>query len=275
MNASLETGSERGKVRKHIKLIGEHALPNIGSVARYGIKDKVNGKESREDKEGLLKKINTIPSSLNSSRRISYNINLDINQQNGQEYFLKKDKNAHKVHLGAALRNSESNSQMLTTNGNIIVKRTIESLKVTRKRNHYGLEEHDFALNNRKTELRKPAIMKAQHPMQIPTFRNVKISKDMSKIFRIDRNINLAKGKYSNVGGSKQHPGKIFSSVAACTKAGKVKEIWKQNQDSSLIELNLLEGIPNSHFLAVFDGHGKEGGLVSQFLTKSLPSSDY
>jgi hypothetical protein len=64
----------------------------------------------------------------------------------------------------------------------------------------------------------------------------------------------------------------LFTSVSIQSKPGRHSDALKSNQDAYFIEPKLF-GLDDCAMLAVFDGHGKEGSKVSQFLSHCLRSS--
>lgn len=108
---------------------------------------------------------------------------------------------------------------------------------------------------------------------------NFKLSRKTGNLFKLAK-INE---KSADVNGKeaflkKNQAGKFgrgpFSSSAVCTKAGKINEVSKQNQDASCIVQRLLQR-DDCALLVVFDGHGRKGGEVSSFLSKTLPGRHY
>jgi hypothetical protein len=63
-----------------------------------------------------------------------------------------------------------------------------------------------------------------------------------------------------------------FSSVGAQTRAGRINDEPKANQDTHVLIKRLLDR-DDCSFVAVFDGHGRAGGEVSAFLASSFPGS--
>ena len=95
----------------------------------------------------------------------------------------------------------------------------------------------------------------------VPALRSSNITSEVIRTLKSSKThatVRVAKRNHINIG--------------SCTRAGRFRDALKKNQDSYVKEFGLL-GNPNFSFFAVFDGHGREGGAVSAFLTKVVVSS--
>jgi len=73
---------------------------------------------------------------------------------------------------------------------------------------------------------------------------------------------------------SREFFAKVFKSIASKTVAGMSMGRSKENQDSSIVEINVL-GIQQTSLIGVFDGHGVDGGKISKFLSDNLKGALY
>lgn len=107
--------------------------------------------------------------------------------------------------------------------------------------------------------VKKDSDLAVQHAA--PALRNSSITSEVIKTLKSNKSnssLRITKRTQINIG--------------SCSRAGRFKDAFKKNQDAFVKEFSLL-GNPNFSFFAVFDGHGKEGGAVSAFLTKVVVSS--
>ncbi len=124
-----------------------------------------------------------------------------------------------------------------------------------------------FAADQKKStesfKILKPAKKEADQSSQQapPAFRNSNITSEVIRTLKTNKsNPSLRISKRSHL------------TIGSYSRAGRFRDTLKKNQDSFVKELSLL-GNPNFSFFAVFDGHGREGGAVSAFLTKVVVSS--
>ena len=225
--------------------------------------DEKNNKNINEIKENVVKKNISI---FNDNKNININQNEKINQnkdnKNNEDKIQENEKSPLKNDI-PLLQLTDINSSSSSLQNNDKIKKNISSEDVTETSydSDNGIEiKGEFLSKQEKTSLlnnMKKCLFKQTLDLNKP---QIFIQNKLNNI-NLKENISIAESQIIE-----NNETKINSYFI--TKAGTNDKKEKINQDSYLLFPNIFDNLLN--IFGIFDGHGKNGHLISSFVSKFL-----
>ena len=231
--------------------------------------DEKNNKNINEIKENVVKKNISIFNDNNDNKNININQNEKINQnkdnkdnKNKENKIQENEKSPLKNNI-PLLQLTDINSSSSSLQNNDKIKKNISSEDVTETSydSDNGIEiKGEFLSKQEKTSLlnnMKKCLFRQTLDLNKP---QIFIQNKLNNI-NLKENISIAESQIIE-----NNETKINSYFI--TKAGTDDKKEKINQDSYLIFPNIFDNLLN--IFGIFDGHGKNGHLISSFVSKFL-----
>ena len=231
--------------------------------------DEKNNKNINEIKENVVKKNISIFNDNNDNKNININQNEKINQnkdnkdnKNKENKIQENEKSPLKNNI-PLLQLTDINSSSSSLQNNDKIKKNISSEDVTETSydSDNGIEiKGEFLSKQEKTSLlnnMKKCLFRQTLDLNKP---QIFIQNKLNNI-NLKENISIAESQIIE-----NNETKINSYLI--TKAGTDDKKEKINQDSYLLFPNIFDNLLN--IFGIFDGHGKNGHLISSFVSKFL-----